>query len=175
MARKTGPITLESDAWRLRTDVCTPVGVLVGLVLIRLTGLVVLDSIVAIGVAPIIIRAVYDPTAKSYRDLVDRRLTDGEDGRIRRIISEHQSEHVRYHTLRTRRSGPEVFIDFSPVVDRDVPVDPSRDPTDRREADLTTELPRASVQIRVEPDSGTVESASFCKIAPMDASRKGLD
>jgi divalent metal cation (Fe/Co/Zn/Cd) transporter len=171
VARETGPIALESDAWRLRTDVCTSVGVLVGLVLIRLTGLFVLDSIVAIGIAPIIIRAVYDPTATSYRDPVDRRLTDGEDGRILQIISEH----VRYHTLRTRRSGPEVFIDFSLIVDRDVPVEPSHDPTDRREADLTTEPSSASVQIRIEPDSGTVEPASFCKIAPMNVSRKGLD
>ncbi|HIH03820.1 MAG TPA: hypothetical protein HA263_08235 [Methanoregulaceae archaeon] len=172
MAEKTGSIALESDAWHLRTVVDTSVGVLVGLVLIRLTGLVVLDSIVAIGVAPIIIRAAYAPTATSYPDLVDHRLTDGEDGRVRQIIREYQSEHVRCHTLRTRRSGPEVFIDFSLVVDRDVPVELSHDPTDRREADLKTEFPRASVLIRVEPDSGTAEPASFCKIAPMNVSRK---
>lgn len=176
VAKKTESIALESDAWHLRTDVYTSVGVLVGLVLIRLTGLVVLDSIVAIGVALIIIRAAYDLTTKSYRDLVDHRLTDREDGRIRQIICEHQSEYVRYHTLRTRRSGPEVFIDFSLVVNGDVSVELSHDLTDHLEADLKTEFPRASVMIHVEPDSGsTAEPASFCEIAPKNVPGKGAD
>ena len=118
---------------------------------------------------------MHDLTAKSYRDLVDHRLTDGEDGRIRQIICEHQSECVRYHTLRTRRSGPEVFIDFSLVVDRNVSVELSHDLTDHLEADLKTEFPRASVLIHVEPDSVTAEPASFCEISPVNVSTKGLD
>jgi cation diffusion facilitator family transporter len=176
VAKKTESIALESDAWHLRTDVYTSVGVFVGLVLIQITGIVALDSIVAIGVALIIMRAAYDLTAKSYRDLVDHRLTDGEDGRIRQIICEHQSEYVRYHTLRTRRSGPEIFIDFSLVVDRDVSIELSHDLTDHLEADLKTEFPRASVLIHVEPDSGsTAEPASFCEIVPKRVPGEGAD
>ena len=176
VAKRTESIALESDAWHLRTDVYTSVGVFVGLVLIQITGIDALDSIVAIGVALIIIRAAYDLTAKSYRDLVDHRLTDGEDGRIRQIICEHQSEYVRYHTLRTRRSGPEVFIDFSVVVNRDASVELSHDLTDHLEADLKTEFPRASVLIHVEPDSGsTAEPASFCEIVPKRVPGEGAD
>lgn len=137
-----------------------------GLVLIRLTGLVILDSIVAIGVALVIIKAAYDLTLKSYRDLIDHRLTDGEDTRIRQIICEHQSDYVRYHTLRTRRSGPEVFIDFNLIVGKETSVELSHDLTDHLEADLKTEFPRASVIIHVEPDTGSAEQpASFCEIS----------
>ncbi len=166
VAKETESIALESDAWHLRTDVYTSVGVFAGLVLIRLTGLVVLDSIVAIGVALVILKAAYDLTTKSYRDLIDHCLTEEEDARIRRVICEHQSRYARYHTLRTRRSGPEVFIDFSLVVDKEVSVEFSHDLTDHLEADLKTEFPRASVMIHIEPDSGSAEPpASFCEIA----------
>lgn len=165
VAKETESIALESDAWHLRTDVYTSVGVFVGLVLIGLTGLVVLDSIVAIAVALVIFKAAFDLTMKSYRDLIDHHLTAEEDTRIRRIICEHQPRYARYHTLRTRRSGPEVFIDFSLVVGKEVSVEVSHDLADHLEADLKTEFPRASVMIHVEPDRESAEQpASFCEV-----------
>ena len=78
IAKKTESIALESDAWHLRTDVYTSVGVMFGLILIQVTGIQILDSIVAIGVALVIMRAAYDLTMKSYRDLIDYRLTNDE-------------------------------------------------------------------------------------------------
>ncbi|PKL60565.1 MAG: cation transporter [Methanomicrobiales archaeon HGW-Methanomicrobiales-4] len=167
IAKKTDSIALESDAWHLRTDIYTSVGVMAGLILIWVTGIVVLDSIVAIGVALVIMKAAYDLTLKSYKDLIDYRLTDDEVGRITRIICEHQSDYVNFHGLRTRRAGPETFIDFHLVVDKDISVEQSHDLTDHLEIDLKLEFPRACVTIHVEPD--TEENAlkpSMCEIHP---------
>jgi len=164
IAKKAESIALESDAWHLRTDVYTSVGVLAGLILIRLTGITILDSIVAIGVALVIIKAAYDLTQKSYKDLIDCSLTDDEVQRITRIICEHNSNYVSYHGLRTRRAGPEIFIEFHLVVDKLVSVEQSHDLTDHLEDDLKLEFPRAYITIHVEPNTGeNAQKPSLCE------------
>lgn len=165
IARKTESIALESDAWHLRTDIYTSVGVMIGLILIWLTGIIILDSLVAIGVALVIMKAAYDLTLKSYKDLIDYRLTDDEVRRITRIICEHQSDYVNFHGLRTRRAGPEIFIEFHLVVDKDITVEQSHDLTDHLEEDIKLEFPRACITIHVEPNTGeNVLNDSFCKV-----------
>ena len=167
IAKKTESIALESDAWHLRTDIYTSVGVMAGLILIWLTGIVILDSLVAIGVALVIIKAAYDLTLKSYKDLIDYRLSDDEQNRIIRIICEHQSDYVNYHGLRTRRAGPEIFIEFHLVVDKDITVEQSHDLTDHLEMDLKLEFPRACVTIHVEPNTGVnVLKPPLCETSP---------
>jgi len=59
VAKETDSLALEADALHLSTDVLTSAGVLVGLVIIRLTGWFILDPIVAIMVAMLIIKAAY--------------------------------------------------------------------------------------------------------------------
>jgi cation diffusion facilitator family transporter len=163
IAKKTESIALESDAWHLRTDVYTSVGVMCGLILIVLTGIVLLDSLVAIGVALVIMKAAYDLAMKSYKDLIDYRLTDDEVERITRIICDHESDYVNYHGLRTRRAGPEVFIEFHLVVDKDISVEQSHDLTDHLETDLKFEFPRACITIHVEPNTGdNADKPSLC-------------
>jgi cation diffusion facilitator family transporter len=57
VAQATNSIALEVDARHLTTDVWTSAGVMVGLVVVRLTGLAVLDPIIALAVAVFIIKA----------------------------------------------------------------------------------------------------------------------
>ena len=167
IAKKTESIALESDAWHLRTDVYTSVGVMIGLILIQVTGIVILDSLVAIAVALVIMKAAYELTMKSYKDLIDYKLTDDEVNRITRIICEHQSDYVDFHGLRTRRAGPEVFIDLHLVVDKDISVEQSHDLADHLENDLKLEFPRACVTIHVEPNTGeNATKPSLCGINP---------
>ena len=151
VAKASGSIALESDAWHLRTDVYTSLGVLAGLVLIRLTGIRLIDPLVAIGVAVLIMKAAYDLTRRSFGDLIDQRLPDRAEERIKAIIRDHYSAVADFHALRTRRSGPEQFIDLHLVVRRDLSVEAAHDLTDHLEKDIGTEFPRASVTIHVEP------------------------
>jgi cation diffusion facilitator family transporter len=51
VGKETDSMALQADALHLQTDVYTSLGVLAGLVLIKLTGLPILDPLVAIGVA----------------------------------------------------------------------------------------------------------------------------
>lgn len=160
VAKRTESVALESDAWHLRTDVFTSAGVMIGLILIQITGLQILDSLVAMGVALVIMKAAWNLTTKTWHDLSDHRLTDDEERRIRQIISEHSSDYVNFHGLRTRRSGPHIFVEFHLVVAPMVTVLQSHDLTDHLEYDLKTEFPRSYTTIHVEPCQDCCQSCS---------------
>lgn len=163
VAKQTESIALESDAWHLRTDVYTSLGVLAGLVLIRLTGLTILDSLVALCVAVVILRAAYDLTVRSLSDLIDHSIPIEDQNRIREIICDHASDYAGFHDLKTRRSGPEVFIEFHLVMAGEITVVQSHDLADHLEADLRLEYPRSHVTIHIEPcNEGCTRCGSFC-------------
>jgi cation diffusion facilitator family transporter len=163
VAKQSDSIALESDAWHLRTDVYTSVGVLVGLVLIKLTGIAIFDPLFALGVAIVIMKAAYDLTKRSFADLIDHSLPARENKRIEEIICEHARIYAGFHDLRTRRSGPEVFIEFHLVMPGKISVLESHDLADHLESDLMLEFPRSNVTIHIEPCSeGCTRCGSFC-------------
>ena len=151
VAKQTESIALESDAWHLRTDVYTSLGVFAGLILITLTKNTVFDPLVALCVAVVIMKAAYDLTRRSLSDLIDHSIPEADEKRIKEIICQHSSIYAGFHDLKTRRSGPEIFIEFHLVVPGDISVALSHDLTDHLESDLNTEYPRATITIHVEP------------------------
>jgi cation diffusion facilitator family transporter len=163
VAKLSESIALESDAWHLRTDVYTSLGVFVGLVLIKLTHIQIFDPLVALCVAVVIMKAAYDLTRRSLFDLSDHSIPEKDEKRIKEIICQHSSIYAGFHDLKTRRSGPEIFIEFHLVVPGDISVVRSHDLTDHLEADLNTEYPRATITIHVEPcNEGCTRCGSFC-------------
>ncbi len=76
VARRTESVALEADAWHLTTDVYTSLGVMAGLVVVRLTGFDLLDPLIAMGVAGLIVKAAWDVTRKSWMGLLDERYTN---------------------------------------------------------------------------------------------------
>jgi cation diffusion facilitator family transporter len=165
VATKTESIALESDAWHLRTDVYTSLGIFAGLILIRLTGLTILDPLCAIGVALMIIIAAADLTKRSLSDLMDQSLPPHEERRIRQILCDHHSRYVNFHALRTRRSGPERFIDLHVCVPKHLSVQESHDFADHIEHDIQLEFPRSNVTVHIEPCTDECDTCdSVCTI-----------
>ena len=166
VAKETESIALESDAWHLRTDVYTSLGVFAGLILIRLTGIPLFDPLFAIGVACVIMKAAYDLTKRSFADIIDHSIPQKDENRIKEIICEHASDYAGFHGLRTRRSGPEIFIEFHLVVPGTLSVSQSHDLADHLESDLKVEFPRANITIHIEPcNNGCNRCGSFCTIS----------
>ncbi|MDD1702445.1 MAG: cation diffusion facilitator family transporter [Methanoregula sp.] len=163
VAKETESIALESDAWHLRTDIYTSLGVFLGLILIQITGLTILDPLIAIVVALVILHAATDLLKRSFADLIDHSIPKKDEERIEEIICEHASEYAGFHGLKTRRSGPEIFIEFHLVVPGEVSVTQSHDLADHLEADLLVEYPRANITIHIEPcNEGCTRCGSFC-------------
>lgn len=166
-AKKTESIALEADAWHLRTDVLTSLGIFGGLVAIKLTGIAILDPILAILVALFILKAAVELTIRSVRDLLDAKLPEEEEKDIEGIIANHAAEYVSFHELRTRKSGSDRFVDLHLVVSKGLTVEVSHGLADRIEAAIRERFPRASVMIHVEPCEAGDECES-CKGACKD-------
>jgi cation diffusion facilitator family transporter len=174
VAKQSESIALESDAWHLRTDVYTSLGVFAGLILIKLTGNPIFDPLFALGVAVVILKAAYDLTVRSFSDLIDHSLPEDDEKRIKEILCEHSGIYAGFHDLRTRRSGPEVFIEFHLVMPGEITVRQSHDLADHLESDLMTEYPRANVTIHVEPcnEGSCKRCGDFCTFAEKQKNRK---
>lgn len=112
-AHSTDSAALEGDAAHLRTDALTSTGVLVALVLVKLTGAQWLDPVVALLVAGSILFTGIRLLTRSSRVLVDESLPPAEVAMIRAAIEE-VSRHgvVGYHELRTRRAGARRYVDM---------------------------------------------------------------
>ncbi len=149
-ARRTESIALEADAWHLRTDVLTSLGIFAGLVAIKLTGIKILDPIFAIVVALFILKAAFELTIKSVKDLMDVNLPEGKS----------QRSSTSYRTTKEVRRLPRAadsplridrFIDLHLVVSREMSVEQAHNLVDHIEKDITDRFSRASVITHVEP------------------------
>lgn len=108
--RKNNSITLEADGKHLRTDVVTSAGVLLGIALVKLTGWMILDGIVAVGVALNIVWTGYQLMRKSAMGLLDTALPQNEIQRITEILEGYGQREMKFHSLMTRQSGQRKFI-----------------------------------------------------------------
>lgn len=150
-ARDTDSIALEADAWHLRTDVYTSLGVACGLGLLWLTRVHIIDPIIAIGVALFIIKASFDLISKAFSPLIDAKLPDDEEEIIRQVLMYYSSYFIGFHKLRTRKSGSERHIDFHLVFPKNHSIVASHELCDEIEREIQSKLGNAHVLIHIEP------------------------
>jgi len=110
--RANNSITLEADGKHLMTDVYTSIGVLLGILLVKLTGWLILDPIVAVGVALNILYTGYHLIQRSATGLLDCALSDDEITRIGQVMNGYQEQGITYHSLLTRQAGQRKFIEL---------------------------------------------------------------
>ncbi len=150
-AKEHDSITLEADARHLMTDVWTSLGVVLGLALVALTGFTWLDPVIACLVGVHIVFSGIDLVLRSFRGLMDHALPESEVESIRAILARHAGEVRHYHNLRTRKSGPNRFIDLHILVPGDCTVQHAHDLCETLEKEIETALTNTQVTIHVEP------------------------
>jgi cation diffusion facilitator family transporter len=108
--RKNNSITLEADGKHLMTDVYTSVGVIIGIGIVKFTGWLVLDGVVAIGVALNIIWTGYQLMRRSALGLLDSSLPEAEISIITKSLDQFKGQEIEFHSLMTRQAGQRRFI-----------------------------------------------------------------
>jgi cation diffusion facilitator family transporter len=112
-AKRTGSPALAGDAAHLGTDALTSAAVLVGLVLVQVTGAEWIDPVVALAVAVVVVTTGVRLLTQSSRVLVDESLPPSEIEAIREALEAvSASGVVGYHELRTRRAGSRRYVDL---------------------------------------------------------------
>ncbi|MRR05956.1 MAG: cation transporter [Deltaproteobacteria bacterium] len=157
VAKKTRSIALEADALHLRSDVYTSVGVLAGLALIALTNITQLDSVAAFAVALLIIKSSFDLIRDAMGDIFDKRLPLEDESRIKEIFDRHEGGCIRFHRLRSRKSGSMRFIDFHLVVPRKWSIEKAHNLGDAIERNIMEVLPHTQVIIHIDPCNKSIE------------------
>jgi cation diffusion facilitator family transporter len=105
-------IVLEADARHLITDVWTTAGVLVGLLLVKLSGWLWLDPLIAIAVALNILREGVKLAWRSVDGLMDTAVEAEVRSQIDRTLAQFAHHTIRFDHVVTRRAGQRRFLDL---------------------------------------------------------------
>lgn len=162
VARKTDSMALLADAEHLRTDILTSAGVLVGLVLIKITNIEILDPIVAILVALIIIKAGLDLCFNSGKNLLDGSLPEDEQKIILDTLNNYiPNEVIEIKELKSRKSGADKLIELIIVIPKKLTIEAGHALCDRIEEDLKNNIKNSLITIHIEPCRCTCDN---CKV-----------
>ena len=104
-AGRVDSITLRADAHHLLTDVWTSTGVVVGIGLVKLTGLTIIDPLIAIAVAVNIVFTGWKLLHETASGLLDRSLPDQEQRQLENLLASYESDEIRYHRLPIERKA----------------------------------------------------------------------
>ncbi len=149
-ARSNRSAALEANARHLLTDVWTSVGVLLAVLLVRLTGYGPLDPIIALLVAANIVWVGVRVMRRSLSGLLDERLPDREEAELMRVLEQEPA--VRgFHRLRTRSSGRARFAEVDIFVDPAMRVQEAHRLVARLEDRMRGRLSDLVTTVHVEP------------------------
>jgi len=147
-AEKHGSQALEADALHFRTDMISSVVVLLGLGFVWID-IPIADPIAAIGVA-IIIFVVSARLGKRTFDALTDRAPHGLQDEIIERVSEVGGV-VECLRVRTRPSGPELFVDIVVTVDERIATTEAHSIAESIEQKLVELAPRVDVVVHIEP------------------------
>ncbi len=168
VARITDSVALAADALHLRTDVYTSAGVMVGLVAIKLTGITMLDPLVAMVVALFILKAAWDLTKSAFFHILDVSLPEEEAQIIHEVMAEYQGRYQEYHKVRTRKSGHIRHIDMHLVVPGGTTVEAGHRLSHEIADRIGERLAHSHTLVHIEPCPGICgECADQCTVSPV--------
>ncbi|MBE7163120.1 MAG: cation transporter [Williamsia herbipolensis] len=144
-------LTLEADGKHLMTDVWTTAGVVLGVLLVALTGWLPLDPLIAIAVALNILFVGGRLVWQSGAGLMDTALPDDDRAALDAVLDRWRADDVDFHDVRTREAGHERFLQLHMLVPGEWSVQRGHDLVERVERELVETLDHLHVTIHLEP------------------------
>jgi cation diffusion facilitator family transporter len=145
-------VTLTADAQHLMTDVWTSGGVIIGIAAVALTGLNILDPLIALAVAAQILLAGVRLVKRSILGLMDTALPANELEQLEAVLERYKrAENIWYHALRSRQSGSQRFVSVHIQVPGAWSVQRGHTLLENIEQDMRKELSPLSVITHLEP------------------------
>lgn len=170
--RRHRSVTLVADGQHLYTDVWTSAGVVVGVLLVALTGWLRLDPLVAFLVGLNIIWTGSKLIRTSVDGLMDKALDPAVQARLNAVLDSMSSGEVYFHAVRTREAGRQRFVSMHVLVPGTWTVQQGHDVLEHVEARLRQEFDGLVIETHLEPledprsyDEGDVPPASAGPVA----------
>jgi cation diffusion facilitator family transporter len=114
--KKSKSLLVEADGKHLMTDVWTSAGVIIGIFMVKITGILILDPIIAILVALNIVYTGYRLISRSTNGLMDASISESEINQVKKYLDSLKEKNITYHSLMTRQAGQRKFISFHLLV-----------------------------------------------------------
>lgn len=114
--KKRKSLLLEADGKHLMTDVWTSAGVIAGVLIVKLTGFLILDPVIAVLVALNIIWTGFTLIKRSANGLMDASITEEELKKVKHYLDGLKTDTIEYHSLMTRQAGQRKFISLHLLV-----------------------------------------------------------
>jgi cation diffusion facilitator family transporter len=158
--RRAGSPALEADGKHLFSDAITSVGVLIGLIGIRVTGWALIDPIVALLVAVYIAWIAVGLLRSSAAGLMDQQDRH-DDALLRDILDSHlgpagkEPRICSYHKLRHRHSGRYHWVDFHIMLPATQTIDQGHAVASAIEYEIEQALREGNATAHIEPCAET--------------------
>ena len=153
-AEKSNSISLLADGEHLRTDIYSSIGVMTGLVLIKITGINILDPIIAILVAAFILKTGFSISRQTLNNLLDGSLPKKDLDSIKEIIHSYEnSSTLKIKNLKARRCGPNTDIELTLIFPPDMAISRCHNVCDAIEDLIRKKLGSVTIITHAEPET----------------------
>ena len=148
--RATGSVAIDADSLHYQGDLLLNGSVILSLGLSMWLGWGALDPVFAVAIAGFLLHSAWSISRNSLDRLMDRELPDADRARLRAIVLANP-EVQAVHDLRTRSSGPYLFIQFHLEMDGGMTLRHSHEVSDAVEREILAAYPNAEVIIHQDP------------------------
>ena len=150
VVKRTGSLAITADSLHYMGDLLINGAVIVALLLVSQLGWAAADPLFGLAIAAYIVFTAVKIARQALDMLMDRELPDEERRRILDIVAGHPDV-LDLHDLRTRASGPTLFIQLHLEMDGDMPLHKAHSVADAVEAELQAAFPNAEILIHQDP------------------------
>jgi cation diffusion facilitator family transporter len=160
--KKHNSISLEADGHHLMTDVWTSVAVVLGLVVVVVTGWIPLDPIVAILVAINILWTAFQLLKRSFEGFMDVAIPEEDLVKLMEVIERYRTKGIDFHAIRTRQSARVRFLSVHMLLKGNMTLHDAHHAAEDFEADIQKVLTNLVITTHLEPidDIISVEDAN---------------
>lgn len=148
--RQTGSVAVGADSLHYQSDLLLNGSIIVALLASRWFDVPWLDPVFGIGIGLYILWSAGQIIRLAIVQLMDRELPDEDRARIRDIATAHP-EVMAVHDLRSRASGPQIFIQLHLELDGAMPLRRAHAIADAVEAAIRAAFPHAEIIIHQDP------------------------
>jgi cation diffusion facilitator family transporter len=151
--RTTGSTALHANAADLRTDAIVSLGVLVALVVVKLTGAHWVDPVVGLLVAAAITRTGARILIDASRRLADEALPPDELAALQQVVASFTGDEVvGYHDLRARHVGSNHQVDLHLQFAAGTSLERAHYVSHQLQDAIVARLPGTTVLVHLEPE-----------------------
>ncbi|WP_299400124.1 cation diffusion facilitator family transporter [Pelagibius sp.] len=158
--RRTGSLAIQADSLHYVSDILVNAAVIVALIVTAQLGWLYADPIFGIAIAAYILYTAWQIASGALDMLMDRELPDEDRKRIHAVALAHPAV-VGLHDLRTRTSGPQVFIQAHIEMDGGLSLIDAHTIADQVEEALLEAFPGAEIILHQDPHGIKEDRAHF--------------